>query len=173
MEKKPVTLWDLRTAVAVCCLEFPDSKIRKPWLWPTLGRIWLVIVSLLTIGRKARKDEQEGGNIVQRDLSKKADAFLFYTQDYLQQPEYAVIPPETSGIGKPHIPRGRAPDDIELVGDLIAWTQWDDKKIWNLPIGYANWLRTMAIRDKGADIDFVTEKEREFRKDLPKEYNHG
>ena len=174
MEKKPVTHFDIRNAVAVCCLEFPDSNIKRPWLRPTFGRYWLVTRLALSTIILRKKPVQGEENIVQKGLRKNVDKFLFYTQDYVQQPEYAIIPIETSGPpAKPQVPRGRAPDDIEMVADLLAWTHWDDKKIWDLPLGYANWLRTMAIRDKGADIDFVTEKEREFRKTLPEEYKHG
>lgn len=164
---EPVTLRDLRIAVAVCSLAFPDSKTRLPWVMPFLSRLWLVVRAIVSRGKK----DKGGDNVVQADLRKQVEAFVFYTKDYLQEPEYTVIPLESNGIpSKPETPRGRAPEVMEHVAELIAFTHWDDKKIWNLPIGYANWLKVMAIKHKGADVSFVTEDERKFQAKLGPEY---
>lgn len=165
-----VTLWDLRIAVAVCSLGFPDSNTHKPWVVPFLSRLWLVLRAIVSRGKKTK----DGDNVVQADLRKRVEAFIFYTKDYLQEPEYTVIPPDTNGVpSRPETPRGRAPEVMEHVADLIVFTGWDDKKIWNLPLGYANWLRAMALKHKGADVSFVTESEREFQKQLPPEYRRN
>jgi hypothetical protein len=129
--------------------------------------MWLVVCAIFTRGKK----NADGHNVVQADLKKRVDDFIFYTKDYTQEPEYTIIPPDTGNTPmRPETPRGRAPEVLEHVSELISFTHWDDRKIWNLPVGYANWLRAMAIKNKGADVSFVTESEREFQAKLPPEY---
>src|ERR1044071_8375137 len=36
-----VSLFDIRTAAGICRLEFDSSRIRRPWLWPTLAALFL------------------------------------------------------------------------------------------------------------------------------------
>jgi hypothetical protein len=134
---------------------------------PQIFLMGMLIKSLFS-RRKPQKGED---NLVQSETRKHIDKFLAYTADYLQEPEYAVIPPDTNGkFTKPQEPRGLAEDELEHLADLLPFTRWDDKKIWNLPIGYANWLRVFAVRAKGADVSFTTAAEKEWQKTLPEEY---
>lgn len=170
IEKRPVTMRDLRTALAICRLEYPDTVIRRPWLLPVLQRIALIARALAWKGGKTK----DGDNIFQRELRANVDEFLAYTADYISKPEYTIIPPETDGkLTKASVPRGKPPEDLETVTKLIGWTGWDDKKVWNLRVGYAHWLYAMAIKEQGADLDFITKEEKEFMSKLPKEYRHG
>jgi hypothetical protein len=59
---------------------------------------------------------------------------------------------------------------MEHIGDLIHYTHWDDAYLWNLPIGYANWLRVLSLRSQGQDVDFVTEEEKKLQESLPDEF---
>jgi hypothetical protein len=163
---KPVTFWDLRNAVGICSLAFPDSSIKKPWVVPALLHVKIVLKALFT---RRKKDDKH--NPVQAELLKCVERFVSYCGDYLQNPEYSVIEPETDPkYYKAREPRGRAIEELECLADLINFTKWDDKKIWNLPVGYANWLRAFALRFAGADISFVTDKEQEWREQLPEEF---
>jgi len=166
---KPVAQWDLDTAIGICRLEYPNSNIIRPRLARARFKLGVIGKALFT-----RKKPTEGeDNVVQAAFREHVKDFLTYTADYLQKPEYAVIPFETSGPMKPQTPRGRPPEEIEQIADLVAWSHWDDAKVWNLPIGYANWLQAMALKAAGADLDFTTDSEREFRKDVPEEYRNG
>ena len=96
------------------------------------------------------------------DLRKSVDQFLSYAGDYLTRPEYSIIPPaRDSGVPQPR--RGQAPESILMVGDIIAWSGWAPERVWNLPIGQSYWYRMLAQRAAGADVDFLTEEEREFQ----------
>lgn len=163
-----MTFWDLRTAVAVCSLEYPNSDIRRPWLVPALLRIGLFFRCLFTKSKKLQDGED---NPVQAQLRKYTERFLTYVGDYLQNPEFTVIQTESKGDRAPEV-RGLAIDELERLADLIAFTGWDDKKIWNLPLGYSNWLRAFAKRAQGVDISFTTEKEKKWREKLPPEFRH-
>jgi hypothetical protein len=107
MEKgRPVTRRDLLTAIGVCRLKYPDSHIRRPRLMSALDYAWLVAKA--TVNRSKPKEGED--NIVQAALRAQTDAFLLYTSDYLQQPEYTIIPPDTKGVPQaPQIPSAAAP----------------------------------------------------------------
>ena len=158
---KPILPVDLRRAVGICRLGFGDSCIRKPVLVPSVLFLWGILRALMI---RAKPGEL---NPLQKALKRRCEAFVEYTADYLQQPEYAVIPPKAaSGM----TPRDRAPDEIEHVAELIHWSHYSRETIWNLPIGEANWLRVFARRDAGVDVDFNNDSERAFQEMLPPEY---
>ena len=158
VKKGRATMWDLRTAIGICRLRFGDSRVHRPWLVPILLYCWAFLRSPFGMRHRLRSI-----------LTSRSDAFFLFCADYIQDPEYAVIPPELNNI-QPRFPRGRADDTIEHVADLINWTKWDDRKIWELPLGYANWLRMFAQRDAGADVDVTTEAEKKIQSTLPPEY---
>src|SRR5262245_44049341 len=86
-----VTWFDLRTALGICMLGFGDSVVRKPWL--------------LLRGRKR--------------LQRAVDAFLGYSNVYLQRPEYSIVPPETKGT--PQARFRSAPQILLTASDIIGW----------------------------------------------------
>ena len=57
-------------------------------------------------------------------------------------------------------------------GNIIGWAKGDItlEQAWNMQIGLMNWLRPIALREAGVDVDFVTEKERKFQATLPLEF---
>lgn len=137
---KPVEIEDLRTAVAVCRTRHGESKLRKPSYLSTA----------YCLARKHNVREQ----------------FRSYVNDYLQIPEYSIVVPP--GEGEPPR-RGRAPEVLVVAADIIGWSHWPEKYVWELPLGLAYWYQSMSIRATGADLDFMTPKEREFQQQL-KEY---
>ncbi len=157
---------DLRRAVGICRLRFGDSRIRKPILIPILIYIMAFFGTILFRRRK-------GHNTLQRALQKRAQAFQTYALDYVQKPEFRVIPSKSKTEA-----RTRAEDEIEHVGELIVYTHWPERYLWELPIGRANWYRTLARRETGLDIDFQNgdkpvvenEEDREFQESLPDEF---
>ncbi len=169
LTKGSVTLTDLRIAVGCCRNRFGDSRIRKPWLVPCLIWMWVVLTALWP--RRRRKGDLEDRpvpNTLQRALSKRAEAFLQYCGDYLQEPKWAVVPPETNG-SRTRIPRGRAPEELDHVADLIGWGI-PERRAWEMPMGLANWYRVMALKSLGADIDFIDPEEQKFQMGLPPGY---
>lgn len=158
-----VTLFDLATAAGICSLPYGNSKVRRPWLAPLIMQIKAI---LLTIWRwKTRKEE----NQFKRLFRKEVDTFLEYCSDYLQEPDFAIIPFE-GDRKRPHTPRGKAPPEIEQVADIVGWSKCSFEDAWNMPVGLSNWYRVIAIREAGTDVDFVTERERKFQEKLPKDF---
>lgn len=166
MRNGPVSMFDIRVAVGACALEFGCSKIRKPRLWPFLLQVWAILISLI-LRRKPGQPRP-----LQRSLNRLSEELLEYFGEYLQRPEYAIIPPNRPAGMTPQVPRGRAPEEIEHVGELIAWGI-SEYRAWNMPIGQANWYRVMARRSGGLDVDFMSEEEKEFQENLPPEYRRG
>ncbi len=153
------SMWELRTAVGICRLRFGDSRIRRPILVPSL----IYVVSIVKLFLSSKKKRAAGYNPLRASLQKQSDAFLLYTGNYLQEPEYTVIPPKTRGTDGS---RGRAPDELEQAAQLINWSKWTERTVWELPLGRANWYRVMAQRDAGLDVDFANEHDRQFRADM-------
>lgn len=171
MSKGAVTMRDLRIAAGICRLLPFDSRIRKPWLIPS----WIYVKALLARRRPrnpgaATSTDGQPMNALQRALQKQADAFLGYCQDYLQAPEYSIIPPQS--IGKPlppQTPRGKLDDIVEHVGELITWGI-PEHRAWSMPVGMANTYRIIARRAAGSDVDVITQEEREFMDEVPSNF---
>jgi hypothetical protein len=166
------TLRDVRIAIGICRTRFGDSRIRKPILIPAL--IWLKFILWSLLPRRKRNyapDDLRGLNPMQRAIMKHSNAFLEYCGDYLQDPKFAIIPPETNGTA-PRVPRGRAPAELEHASDLINWAKgaMTEQRVWEMPFGLANWYRVMAIKSTGADVDFMDKAEQEFTGKLPPAY---
>jgi len=142
LRKGRVELFDLQTAAAVCSTRFRDCKLRRPRIGPI--NLW---------------------RIVYRDgFNKGCAAFLAYVGDYLQRPEFSIIPPKEGGGSRGQ--RGRPPEVLRVVADIIAWAHWPEAFVWEMPIGAAYWYQAMSYQDKGADVDFMTESEREYQRQL-------
>lgn len=139
--KGDVFQFHLETAVGVCRLRYPDSKIQRPWVGP------------LSSWRLARK----GG------LEREVARFLDYAGDYLSKPEYAIHPRPRPEGAPPPPQRTSAPFILRLVADIVGWAHCPIGDAWNLPVGQAHWWQSMAHRAHGEDVDFMDEEEREFQ----------
>lgn len=165
MRKGAVTMFDLRVAVGVCRLQPFDSNVRKPWLAPFLIYTGLFLASLRPRRRNYPLNQE---NALQRALRKRCDRFLSYCKDYLQAPQYTIIPPSFRGRGAPQTSRGRFDDAIEHVGELISYGI-SERDAWAMPLGRANVYRILARRAAGNDIDIITEEEKEFQEAMRKQ----
>lgn len=164
--KAQYTLRDVRIFVGICSLGYGQSKTRKPWIIPATIYVRAFLVAIFS-----RKKAEL--NPLQRILTKQIEQALEYAGEYLQEPEFCIIPAEKRPKQTRSTPRGRCPDELEQIADIIGWTGWSQRTCWELPIGQANWLRICALQAKGNDIDFVTEEEREFQESLPPEYRRS
>lgn len=162
-----VTWNDLRIAVAVCRTQYRDSRLRKPTLVYWFIRLWPILTAIAFRSPFRRKIPSSPENPRQRALRKHTEAFLAYCGDYLQAPEYTIIPPETQGPSKP---RGKAPSEMEEVWDIIVSTHWSDDLVWNMPIGWSNWCQVMSLRSQGYDVSFAREEEKGIEAKLPPEF---
>lgn len=151
---------DLRVAVGICKLRSFHSRVKKPWIVPTLiyaRALWAALRHRKVIGSK---DEPTR---LKRSLKPRVEAFLSYCGEYLQDPEYTIIPPKRSG--GPDTPRGRFDDVVETVSELINWGI-PEHRAWDMPIGQARVYRIMARRAAGLDVDIMTDEEREFQSEM-------
>jgi hypothetical protein len=146
-----VTLFDLRNAVGVCRLGFGEVRIQRP----------LVIIP--RIRRKAR--EQWLGREIAR--------FLDYAGDYIVKPEFAVIPRTANAPGAPPPPPppvvSPVPELMCAIGDVIAWSGWEAKPVWEMALSQLHWYRMLALREKGALISYLDEEEREIQRRMKEE----
>ena len=133
-------LFDLQTAVGVCRLRYPDSRIVRPRLGP---------LALWRLCRKA-------------GLRREVVRFLHYTGDALHKPEYGIHERPMPPGAKPAGQRGAPPELLCIAADIIGWTHWPEARVWDLPLGKAYWYRAMSQRALGADVDFRTESDRAF-----------
>lgn len=160
-------MFDLRVAVGICRLPFQVCRVCRPWLIPSCIYASALLASLWRRRPRPCPSDPEGKrNHLQRALQKRADAFLAYVDEYLQEPEYAIIQPEH---GKNHVPqttRGKFDDCIEHVGELIEFGI-PERRAWEMPIGMARVYRIIARRAAGNDVDVTTPDEVEFRKTVP------
>jgi len=170
MRKGSVALFDLRNAVGICKLKYPDSRIVRPKLGPFLMTLGLITRGLLS--RQKPSTDPKVPNPLQKALAGRITTFLEYCGDYLQEPEYTIIPPDIKGGGG-RTPRGQAPDELQHASELIAWSGWSEDVVWNLPLGKASWYRAMARKAAGLDVDFITPAEKEFQAQLPESFRHG
>jgi hypothetical protein len=163
MSKGTVTMFDLRVAVGVCRLEPFDSNVHKPWLVPLLIFIGAFLRSFFP--RPRHSGPGQPLNARQRALVKRCDMFFAYCQEYIQAPEYTIIPIPKGKNHVPQTPRGRFDDCIEHVGELITWGI-PEREAWSMPLGRANVYRILARRAAGNDVDIVTEEERQFQEEM-------
>lgn len=137
-----VYLYHLRRAVGICRLRFPVSRPRPP--------LYLRVMT-------------------QKRLHSEVSKFLLYTEDYIQKPDYTIVPFDLGIRERPAIPRiTRPPDVIQLVFDAAQGANVSIQDAWNMPIGQAYISQAMYFQQKGVLVDFMDEKEREFQADLKK-----
>jgi hypothetical protein len=140
-----VFLYDLRRAVGVCRLRFPDSWTRLP-IFPLF--------------------------MTQQKLEAEVAKFLAYVDNYLQRPEYSILQPDE--FVRPKRPLripANAPEPIELAFDAAHGANIPLAEAWNLPIGQAYIAQAMQFRRAGLMVDFMTEKEREFQRAIKEHMN--
>ena len=136
-----VYLYHLRRAVGVCRLQFPHSRPRLPW-----GPL----------------------NVSQERLHYEVSKFLLYTEDYIQRPDYTIVPWSIGARGSSLPKITPPPDVIQLVYDAAHGANVPIQDAWNMPIGQAYISQAMYFQQKGVLVDFMDEKEREFQADLKK-----
>lgn len=170
MREGVVTLRDLRIAVGICRSQFRDSRVQKPRWIPTLIHGEAILGATASgigflFGKRIRRTP---GRLTrfQEALRPHVNDFLEYCGDYLQEPEFVVIPKQNN---TPRVPRGRAPDEFEHACELIRMG-FPEERAWNMPVGLARWYRLVFWRAQGVDVDVTTEQERAFQESLPEEY---
>jgi hypothetical protein len=132
-----VYLYHLRRAVGICRLSFPQSRTRLPF-------------SPLVLTSKRFHQE----------VSK----FLLYTGDYIQRPDYTIIPFDLMGEGRKPGPQPNPPPDvIQLVYDAAHGANIPIDQAWNMPIGQAYVSQAMYYQHRGVMVDFMSDSEREFQ----------
>lgn len=173
-----VTMWDLRVAAGVCRLRPLCSRLRKPWLRPAAIHAGIVLKGCVAARAVGSAPPAPGSaaplNPIQKALQREVDAFLAYCGDYLQEPQFTIVPPE-SGTPKP--PRGQPPEELAVVCEIMrAFPAFTLARAWGLPVGQANWLHLMALRAGGSDIDLVTAEEKKFQESVAEQFRwkrHG
>lgn len=133
---EPITLPQLRDAVAVCRLRPFQCKLRKP---------------------------VPGCYFLRHGFKAEVERFTDYCGDYITRPEWVVVAEKAPKDAAPPEARGVMPDDITIAADIIGWTGWPEKYVWALPIGRAYWYQMCAQRAAGLDVDYTDEGERQFR----------
>lgn len=135
-----VELYHLRRAVGICRLKFPDSRTKPP-------------IPPLVIN--------------QAGLEREVHRFLEYVGDYLQKPEFTIIPIHEFG-SQDRIPKNPSPppESIQLVFDAAKGANVSLNEAWNMPIGQAYIAQAMYFKQQGTLVDFLTDKEREYQAGL-------
>ena len=131
------TVFDLKTAIGICRLGYRQSHIARP-IYPILGA---------------------------RQLRKQVQKFLDFVGDYLNKPDYNIVSLE-SPTGKP-LPRVTPPPAPVLAAfEAAQGARISVKEAWEMPIGEAYIAQSMHLRLQGAMVDFMTEDERLFQREL-------
>lgn len=90
------------------------------------------------------------------DQEKESENFTNYIEDYLAFPEFWDKEEEggkTSG----------APDTLTMAVQLFE-LGFSEADTWNMPLGKIYWYGAASAVLKGADIDFVTEEEKDMQR---------
>ena len=88
---------------------------------------------------------------------------LEYFGDYQQVPDFAIVKKPGQ---QPPKERGAAPDVLRMAADLITWTHWEERAIWEMSMGRVYWYQMMSFASAGADLDVLTEEERAEQEEL-------
>lgn len=169
-----VGMRDIQNAIAICRLQFGQSKIRRPKLMPAFIAIRATLTALASVFRFWRKVPQGTLPPYHEALKRAMEAFVSYTGDYFAKPDLCIHTPPSPGT--PQTPRGRLPQEIEHVADLMAYPGLgiSEARAWNMPVSMANFYRPIAWRFRGVDCDFITDaEERWCEENLSDEYRHA
>ena len=103
-----------------------------------------------------------------RRITKALEIFAAYIEDYNQQPDLWNKGKKGSTTGPP-------PDTLRIATACMAANVQggDERYIWELPIGRANYYSSAYLYHKGAEIDYVTEQNRRMMADLMKRKEAG
>lgn len=129
-----VYLFHIRRAVGICRLRYPQSRVRPPWTW----------------------------NVNQKKLHREVAKFLRYIGDYINKPEYTIVPVNEFAAQRGHRKVTPAPDVVQLVFDAAHGANCTVNQAWDMPIGQAYVAQAMHLRQTMM-VDFMDEKEREFQ----------
>lgn len=143
-----VELTDMQTAVGICTTRFGQFKLNKPTFNPL--NIYRIVFNLKTEHLKFRD----------------------YIEDFLCKPDYSIVEPAYHGQSAPQTRRGQAPEELIVASEVIGWSSWSERYVWELPVGAAYWYQAMARKSRGLDIDFVDDSEREFQKQMKEAQEH-
>lgn len=118
----------LEQAVRACRLEYPNTINAK-------------------VNGLSFRWRLAGRNFVQECL-----AFDAYMRDYYSPPKF--LPPVARYHQKEvlHPP----PEEIRIISAILTMTGWDEKKIWDMPIGQAYWYASGHWYQSGQELDFLT-----------------
>jgi hypothetical protein len=137
-----VYLYHLRRAVGICRLRYRASRTRPPF-FPLFMN--------------------------QKKLEIEVKKFMVYIEDYLQRPEYNIMPidefRQPSRVSRTPSP---APDVVQLAFDAAHGANVSISEAWNMPVGEAYIAQAMYYKTQGLQVDFMTEDEREFQEELKK-----
>jgi len=137
---QPIGLGDLRAAVAVCRTRWRENS-RGPEFDPLLW--W---------------------RVAGKGLRQHIALFDEYLRDFFQVPEVCLVS-ETEG--KPAMPVGQPPETFRLAAEMIGWTKWPSRTVWELPIAEVNFYLKERERELLAGSataqDWMTDEEREFQ----------
>lgn len=142
-----VFLFHLRRAVGICRLRFPESRTKLPF-FP------------LVVNKKK--------------LHKEVENFLLYLGDYIQKPDYSVIPPDEFRKSKrtTHLP-SPAPEVVQLAFEAAHGANISIHDAWNMPIGQAYIAQAMYLKQHGIAVDFMNEEERQFQASILEHSGNG
>ena len=81
--------------------------------------------------------------------------------------DYAAFPELWSKESDASSKSSSAPETLSMTVQLIE-LGFNEEDSWNMPIGKAFWYTSISALLKGADIDFVTQEEREMQENKDK-----
>jgi hypothetical protein len=142
---------DLRLAVAVCSLRFPE--VVRP---PSVGRGWWRRITQLHAGRKDARLRETAW------FAREVMRFRLYVADYLSLPKMHVA--QKKGKGGPGGESMRLPDMDETLLDVALYrhlTGCDRVEPWEIPIGELVWMTAAVARCKGLDLRVTTTADEE------------
>lgn len=139
VSQSEIRLHDLKNAIAICSLNYRNSKIRRP---------------ILPV------------NVTITSLGKYVTRFMEYVGDYLSRPEYTIIPWKVDEPRYVGLPVTDAPNIIVTAFNACASTRLPINEIWDLPIGEAYVAEAMYLRMQGNRLNFTDEDERQFQAEM-------
>lgn len=150
-----VKIFDLREAVGICSLRYPECKVRRPWIVPAIYFIWFGLYRKRWI----------------KFLIRIKDRLLVYYGDYISRPEYLLKPFDqpVSHRGPQVAPPtrlGPVPEGFQILSDVISFLHCSEQDAWNMPVGKAYWYQMAYFRQQGERVDFMDEPEREFQREM-------